>query len=192
MNVKSRYLKIVAGASLALVLAGSIFYFNQVSQGPIVDFVYERDAQAMLKIFKDNWYWLFPGPDYSPDYILRHRSPGREPSRAAYRGKLHIKVLRENNDVAGFTTYYKENFYRGRVQFVAVSLTFRKKGYGRLLSDHAVKQLFALGCRKVILTTRINNHKALRIYERIGFKETSRDDEYGLIDFAISRKDFKK
>ena len=191
MNVKKRYFKIIAGASLALVLAGSIFYFRQASQGPVVDFVYERDAQAVLKIFNDNWYWLFPGPDYSPDYILRYRSPGEELSRVRYRGKLNIKVLRENNDVSGFTTYYKENFYRGRIQFVAISSAFRKRGYGRLLTEYAVRQLFAVGCRKVVLQTRTNNHKAMRLYERIGFKETSRDDEDGFIFYAISGEDFK-
>ena len=189
MNVKNRYLKIIAGASLALVLAGSIFYFRQSSQGPVVDFVYERDVQAVLKIFHDNWYWLFPGPDYSPEYILKHRSPGQEPSRAAHRGKLNIKVMRENNEVTGFTTYYKENFYIGRLQFVAVSSAFRKRGYGRLLTEYAIRQLFSMDCRKVVLQTRTNNHKAMRIYERLGFKETSRDDEF--ISYAISRKDFE-
>jgi len=191
MNIKSRYFKIVTGASLALALAGGVLYFHQAQRGPIVDFVYERDAQAVLKIFHADWDWLFPGPDYYPDYILKNRSPGEEPARVAYRGKLKIKVLRENGEIAGFTTYYKENFYTGRIQFVAVSSTFRKKGYGRLLTEYAIRQLFSMGCRKVILLTRIKNHRARRLYERIGFKETSRDDEGGFINYSISPEDFK-
>jgi len=191
VNIKSRYFKIVAGASLALALAGGVFYLQQAPRGPIIDFVYERDAQAVLKIFHANWDWLFPGPDYYPEYILKNRSPGEEPGRAAYRGKLKIKVLRENDAVAGFTTYYKENFYTGRIQFVAVSSAFRKKGYGRLLTEYAIGQLFSMGIRRVVLLTRIKNHRARRLYGRIGFKETSRDDKGGFINYAISPKDFK-
>ena len=60
-----------------------------------------------------------------------------------------------------------------------------------MLTEYAVRQLFAVGCRKVVLQTRTNNHKAMRLYERIGFKETSRDDEDGFIFYAISGEDFK-
>jgi len=192
MNIKSRYFKIVTGVSLALALAGGVLYFQQAPRGPIVDFVYDRDAQAVLKIFHADWDWLFPGPDYYPEYILKHRSPGEEPGRAAYRGKLKIKILRDNDKIAGFTTYYKENFYIGRIQFVAVASAFRKKGYGRLLTEYAIRQLFSLGCKKVVLLTRIKNVRARRLYERIGFKETGRDEEGGFINYAISPENFKE
>jgi len=162
----------------------------------IVDFVYERDAQAVLKIIKDDWYWLFMPPysfPESPEYILKHRSPGPEPENVAHRGKLKIKVLRENDEVAGFVTYYKENFDTGEVQLLAVAPKFRKRGYGRRLIGYAIKKLFSMGCKKVSLLTRKDDHKARRLYERIGFKEIGHYDHSSgrLIHYSLTRKGFK-
>jgi len=155
----------------------------------IVDFNHGRDTKEILKIFYDDWDWLFPGPDYSPEYILKHKIPGKELYQARYRGKLQIKVLRIDGQVAGFTTYYKKNFYEGQVQFVAVSQDFRRQGYGRRLTISAVKGLFALKCKKVFLFTRLSNTRARSLYESLGFKEVDRDD--GFITYSVREKDFK-
>lgn len=188
--MKRRSLKVVAAVALAIGLTGGIAYYMTRPCCPVSDFVSQRDRKEMLKIFYDDWYWLFPGSDYSPEYILDTKSPGKEAYQAQYRGKLQIKVLRKDGKLAGFTTYYKKNFYEGQIQFVAVSPAFRRKGYGQMLTVCAVKGLFAMGCKKASLLTRLNNEKARRIYERLGFKETSRDDD-GFIYYSVTPKDFK-
>jgi ribosomal protein S18 acetylase RimI-like enzyme len=191
MNIGGKRITIIAGLVVAIGLIGGAAYYSRSSaaaSGPIVDFDEERDTQAMLKIFYDDYYWLFPGPDYSPEYILKYRSPGQSPMYARYLGKLHIKVLRENNTVAGFTTYYQENFYNGEIQFIAVSKDFRRKGYGKMLTEYAVKELFKMGCKKVSLLTRVSN-VARKLYEKIGFKETSHDEEF--VFYSIYPSDFK-
>ena len=190
MTMSGKRVKIVAGLLATFALIGGIAYYGLTSRDSIVHFVPERDTKAMLKIFYDDWYWLFPGPDYSPEYILKYRSPGQESGYHRYMGKLQIKVLRDGGKLAGFTTYYKKNFYEGQVQFVAVSPDFRRKGYGRLLTDYAVKGLFGMGCRKVSLLTRLNNKGARRLYEKIGFKEAWRDED-GFIYYSIVPSNFK-
>ena len=191
--MKKRLLALTIGAALLVVIGGGITYYYYSSQytaqqGIIVDFVTERDTKPMLKLFHDDWYWLFPGPDYSPEYILKHKAPGDEPYQERYKGKLQIKVIIKDGKLAGFTTYYKKNFYEGIVQFVAVSPEFRRQGLGRILAEHAVNELFKMGNIKVTLTTRLNN-PARRIYERMGFKKTGGDGEF--VFYAITKKEFK-
>lgn len=191
MKSGQKRMTLIAVLIIALGVIGGFVYYGKSSaeQGQIVDFNAERDTQAMLKIFYDDWYWLFPGPDYSPEYILKHHSPGSAPYYARYFGKLNIKVLRDQGTVAGFTTYYQANFYEGEIQFIAVSKDFRRKGYGKLLTEYAVRELFKMGVKKVNLLTRMNNAGARRIYERVGFKETSHDEEF--INYSIVPEDFK-
>ncbi len=193
MNFGGKRITIVAVLVAALGLMGGIAYYSKscaAVEGQIIDFNESRDTKAMLKIFYDDWYWLFPGSDYSPEYILKYRSPGAASYYTRYFGKLNIKVLRQNNTVAGFTTYYQENFYNGEIQFVAVSKDFRRKGYGKLLTEYAVKDLFKMGVKKVSLCTRLNNEGARRIYEKVGFKEIHRDED-GFIYYSIFPENFK-
>jgi ribosomal protein S18 acetylase RimI-like enzyme len=192
MQVKTKRATIIAVMVLALGALGGIWYYHKgaVEQGQIVDFDAERDTQALLKIFNDNWYWLFPGPDYSPEYILKYHSPGQAPYYAQYFGKLHIKVLRDHDKAAGFTTYYQTNFYEGEIQFIAVDKEFRRKGYGRKLTEYAIRELLKMGVKKVLLTTRLDNAPARHTYEKVGFKEVEHDED-GFIYYAIVPEDFK-
>lgn len=191
MMTRGKRMTLFAALIAALALIGGISYFGTSSaeHGKIVDFDEARDMQECLKIFYDDWYWLFPGPDYSPEFILKYRSPGEPAYYARYQGKLIVKVLRDNNKVAGFTTYYQKNFYEGEIQFIAVAKEFRRKGYGKQLTEFAVKSLFDMGVQKVSILTRLGNEKARRIYERLGFQEESRDEEF--IYYSVGRTDFK-
>jgi len=190
VNLKNRSLKIILGISFLAVLVAGVTYYSFMPRGPIVEFQYDRDAKDILKLFYDDWYWLFPGDDYSPEYILEHRAPGKEWYQQKYKGKLNIKVLRKKGKIAGFTTYYKKNYYEGVVQFISVSPEFRRQGLATKLTKYAVDQLFKMGVPKVTLTTRVNN-PARKIYEGLGFTETGRDGQ-GLMFYKIDEKTFRK
>jgi len=196
MIFQKRTTKLIAGIVLTAALVGGVAYYTLAPRGPIVDFVYDRDAKEMLKLFYDDWYWLFPeneiSTNYSPEYILKHKAPSKENYMPRYRGKLNIKVLRKDGKLAGFTTYYKKNFYEGWVQFVSVSPDFRRRGYGKMLTEYATQALFDMGMTRVVLNTRTNN-PARRIYERIGFKAFSFDrDEFVLYEITKDRFNPKK
>ncbi len=53
---------------------------------------------------------------------------------------------------------------------VAVNEEFRSKGYGKKLVDHLVKQAEAENALFVTLEVRESNKKAIRLYEKCGFK----------------------
>jgi len=151
-------------------------------RGPIQNFNYERDRAGVLANLKEDIYWLVEEPKhFDQEYMLRTMSPDKDPSNY---GKLHIKVLRDDNQVAGFVTYHKLNSNTGRVQFLSVNKKFRGKGYGKILLNYAVQDLFKIGCNKVVLVTRTSNIWAQRIYKTLGFKEYHRTED-GFVDFVI-------
>ena len=149
-----RIKKIVFLMSLALAACGGIgiyVYYTNSPQGPIYDFNPTRDTQAIMDIFHQNWYWLLASEDSSPSFMIKHRTPDTNPMHF---GSLHIKVLyveeqpyfakAPKGKLAGFTAYYMETPQQGRLLFLAVGHEFRGKGYGKILAEYAMKQLFAM------------------------------------------------
>nr|WP_256199976.1 GNAT family N-acetyltransferase [Verrucomicrobium spinosum] len=53
----------------------------------------------------------------------------------------------------------------------------QKQGLGRQIMDHAEQLLRQLGCPKINLQVRTNNHEVIAFYERLGFV---RDDVVSL------------
>ena len=165
---------------LSVTIGGGIaHYFFSPQQGPIYEYNEQRDAAAIKELFYGNWYWLTTregDPGYI-DFILKNRAPNEYDTQ--YYGKLNIKVLRENNELIGFVAYYMKNFYEGQLLFLVVKPEFRGKQYGEKLSRYAVNRMFAAGAKRIWLVTRTDNTKAQALYNRFGFKETSRpQDDY--------------
>lgn len=166
--------------ALSVLIAGTTYYFLP-ERGPIYEFNEERDTQDILKLFDNNWYWLLSSPDYSPAFMLKKRAPNTDP---LYIGKMHLKVLRENDKFVGFTGYYFLSATVGKVLFLAVDEQFRGKRYGEKLLRYAIDDLKRMGALKVKLVTRVDNISAQALYRRVGFKETARDNQF--VDFEIS------
>jgi len=59
--------------------------------------------------------------------------------------------------------------HRGWLNYVAVHPDHRRQGYGREMVAAAERRLLALGCPKINLQVRGDNHQALDFYRRIGF-----------------------
>jgi ribosomal protein S18 acetylase RimI-like enzyme len=176
-----RIKKIVFLLSITLAACGGIgayVYYTNINQGPIYDFNPTRDTQPMMDIFNQNWYWLLASPESSPAFMLKHRTYDTNP---LHFGLLHIKVLRQEDKLVGFTAYFMENPQEGRILFLAVAHEFRGKGYGKILAQCAMKELFAKGANHLALWTRVSNLPAQRIYKELGFKEAF--DENGYVFF---------
>ena len=172
----SRVRKIIFLISITLAACGGAYvYYANMQQEQISDFNPARDTQPIMDIFNQNWYWLLASEESSPAFMLKHRTYDSNPMHF---GSLHIKVLRENNTVAGFTAYYMETPQEGRLLFLAVSHDFRGKGYGKILTQYAMEELFAMGAKHIALWTRVSNLPAQRIYKELGFKEIFDDNGY--------------
>ena len=171
----SRLKKLLLASAIVAVLGAGIGYYVLVPRGPIYKYDVERDTQKILDLFKSDWYWLVSSPDYSPEFMLKHRAPSKNP---LHLGRLKIKVLRENNEFVGFIAYYMKMATTGLILFIAVEPEFRGKRYGEQLMRYALDDLVHLGAKVIRLTTRPANVSGQNLYKRIGFYETSRDEEF--------------
>lgn len=177
-----RIKKIIFLLSITLATCGGIgtyVYYTSAPQGPIYDFNAERDTAAIMEIFNQNWYWLLASPESSPAFMIKHRTYDTNP---LHFGALHIKVMRLENKLVGFTAYFMENPQEGRILFLAVAHEFRGRGYGKVLAQRAMKELFAMGATHLALWTRVANLPAQKIYKELGFKELF--DENGYVFFT--------
>ena len=186
---KSFLKKALLLAGITGILGAGIVYYGQFERGPIYEFQFERDTQPILKLFTDNWYWLLatPADDELPPYYLnefhfrlKYRSPNADIRNA---GRLKIKTLRDDGELAGFVTYYKKTGNKGEISLLAVSEKFRGKGFGEQLMCYALNDLKNMGVQRIELFTRPTNYAAQKVYHKVGMHETHRDAQF--VYFAI-------
>jgi len=176
-------LSIFTGITTALLSLG-ILYHMLTPRGPIYDFDPVRDTQEILAIFEHNWYWLISSEDYSPEFMLTHRAPSKDP---LYVGSLHIKVLREQDKLVGFAAYYMKKKRLGQLLFLAVSQEFRGKGYAEQLVRYTLKDLANMGATHAQLVTRSTNFPARKLYNKIGFYEVKHhEDGFVYFEYDVS------
>ncbi|MDR3550370.1 MAG: GNAT family N-acetyltransferase [Candidatus Babeliales bacterium] len=164
-------------------LGGGIgyYYTHQSSSigrqaGPFYEYNNARDRADVETFFahgsEDRWWLLWdPTEYYDLDLLLLGRAPNENP---LYYGTLQVKVLRENDQLVGFTTYYKQTPTVGRILFVAVKPEFRGRGYAKKIVEFDIAELKKMGAQKVVLFTRTQNVRAQSLYTKLGFYETSR------------------
>lgn len=175
MNKRLSFKYIFLGIVVFAFMGGAIGYSCSSVRVPIYEFEYERDMPAVRKIFDQDLYWLSADESYKPDFSFKYHTPHESP---LYFGQMKIKVLRLNNELVGFTTYYMESKESARLLFIAVRPEFRGKRYGQQLIEYALKDLAQMGAKKVKLTTRPSNLSGQKLYKRVGFVETGRDDTF--------------
>jgi|SRR5579862_538028 ribosomal protein S18 acetylase RimI-like enzyme len=149
----------------------SFFHINaHTISAKIYNFNPKKDTQPILNLFEKDWDKLIEGNDTTlPAFMLKHRSHDTNPKNF---GSLHIKVLRENKKLAGFTTYYIEKPQKGQILLLAVGENFRGKGYGKKLIQCAMKELLSMGAHTITIWTDVDNAPAQRIYKDLGFQGT--------------------
>ena len=180
-----KIIKILAIVFVLSVAGGLLYYYFPVAQTTITsekiqDFNEKRDTQEILDIFKEDRYWLVSSPDYSPEHMLKTRSPNKDDAR--YFGKLTIKVLREADKFVGFVAYYMKNFFIGTVLFLDVKPEFRGKGYAQQLMRYAIDALKKQGASIITLVTRSENYSAQAVYKKMGFTKTHEEDGFVYFD----------
>lgn len=168
------------GLAIAAGTGITLYRHQAVEQGLIYTFNATRDTAAMMEIFHQDWDWLLSSKESSPAFMLKHRTYDANPRHF---GSLHIKVLREDDKLAGFAAYYMETETQGRLLFLAVGKDFRGRGYGKVLAEHAMQQLFNMGADHIALWTRVANLPAQKIYRNLGFVE--KKEEHGYLYFEF-------
>lgn len=182
----AHYRKIFFASALAAVALGaSIYWFKSSCEG-IVPYSIQRDKDAMIALFKDNWYWLVPeNTNFSMERFLT-KSVHYSPSAPSDRDISKIMVYCYEGKLIGFVAYDKESFYKGRIRFIVIDKKYRGQGYSEKLMDFAMRDLKNMGSTIVHLLTRTDNQAAQKFYERIGFNKYWQDDGFVKFEKALN------
>jgi ribosomal-protein-alanine N-acetyltransferase len=99
-------------------------------------------------------------------------------SRSQFQGELMnpravFFVRRMEGRAAGFVGYWNLA-PEAQLTNLVVDLAFRRRGIGRELLGHALRDAKAQGCRTMTLEVRAHNEAALALYAQAGFQTVGR------------------
>jgi ribosomal protein S18 acetylase RimI-like enzyme len=89
-----------------------------------------------------------------------------------------LLVATRGSEMAGFCLFWQPDPGEGYISVLAVDEAHRGQGIGALLTVRACKRLFGEGARRVRLTTDDSNGDAIRLYVRLGFKQSAAGRDY--------------
>ncbi|ACS34557.1 ribosomal protein S18-alanine N-acetyltransferase [Thermococcus gammatolerans] len=108
----------------------------------------------------------------------------RESFREAYPRGLFLVFLENNPEtflvaeyngkVIGYVMAYLRPDLEGHIMSIAVDERYRGNGIGSALLTEAINRLIARGARYIGLEVRVSNEKAIKLYERFGFRKVKR------------------
>lgn len=111
--------------------------------------------------------------------------PNQAYSREEYRYSLtKAKALNvlwedEKGNVTGFVGAFHHRTWRlGHVYTVNVHPSERGKGLGMRLMDECHRRLEEMGMRAVVLEVNVDNHAAIKLYEKAGYRLVRRLPDY--------------
>lgn len=121
------------------------------------------DVSALVRVDRE----CFPDTPMPPEGM-----------RASIKQGEQVLVAERGGDTVGYCLYSQPDPGAGFIHVVAVSEAHRDQGIGAALTTRACKRLFAEGAREVSLTTDQDNGSAIRLYRRLGFKQTRAGRDY--------------
>lgn len=107
-------------------------------------------------------------------------------------------VIKNNDVVIGYCIYYLKpalSFKGFEMQSVlsalAIDMNFRGKGFAEKLLKESIEEMKLNGIKVIALYVQINNHRAIQLYKKIGFRiitETKNICGYGEICYKMELK----
>ncbi|GAA0454432.1 GNAT family N-acetyltransferase [Alkalibacillus silvisoli] len=142
--------------SKEIVLAFEKHNQSELSEQELVELT-ENDYDEMKTLHDE----VFPKAYYSGQRILNRLN-----------GTRKVLIITNEQGFAGYVYVEAEpEFEEGSIEFFAVKESERGKGYGEFLLTAALKWLFTFETISSIdLCVNSGNEKAIKLYERIGFK----------------------
>jgi len=117
-----------------------------------------EDRRDEMKTLHDK---IFPGTYYSGEDIISRLNENRK-----------VFICMNNNELTGYIYIEAEpEFGESGIEFFAVKESGRGKGSGSMLLNMALKWLFSFdSIKSVKLCVNSENKKAIKLYEKVGFK----------------------
>ena len=100
-SVKQNKCIFYLGCFLLIGLVSFYIGYRHFTSSVFYQYSAERDKDAIMKLFNDEFYLLTATPDYDVEYMLDTQSPHKNRFN---KGKMKIYVIRENNQFVGFFT----------------------------------------------------------------------------------------
>jgi ribosomal-protein-alanine N-acetyltransferase len=88
-----------------------------------------------------------------------------------------FSVLKYNNSVIGFCLSFISNV-ESELYKIAISKDYQNLGFGKLLLRLHLTYLTLFEVKQNYLEVNINNHKAINLYKKIGYKEINKRKNY--------------
>lgn len=103
--------------------------------------------------------------------------PAAAVRRAMERGE-RVLVAESGGVVAAYVFFRRTDHQEGYIWVLAVGRDHRARGIGAALTVRVAKRLFAEGAAHVDLKTDEDNSDAIRLYRRLGFRQTTAGRDY--------------
>ncbi|MEM2899924.1 MAG: N-acetyltransferase [Thermoplasmata archaeon] len=97
---------------------------------------------------------------------IRKRIDGSDKKKKEKLVAFAIGLVRDVRDSNGKVRYEKE----GIVLTIDVHPEMRRLGLGSALMNSLEKEFVSRGCKYSVLTVQVNNHAAISLYEKLGYK----------------------
>ena len=105
------------------------------------------------------------------EYMLEQRYSPAVVSAELQRGDLWWDQLLVDDQMVGFASYFLTGKAGAmKLDKLYVHHAHQRRGYGRMLLDHAVTIARAHGCGTLMLAVNKNNRKAIAAYAKYGFR----------------------
>ena len=158
--------------TLVVALVAGAYYWLQMGTEPIYPYDAAQDRESLIKIFKQNQFWLTNDPDEASALESFTYSLDNASSSDSWmdRGNLLTYVYRDNEATKGFVAYHKVSSSTAKILYIAVDDTYRRRGYAEKLLVYALDDLKRKGYEHVELVTRLVNKRAQGLYKKLGFK----------------------
>ncbi|AEH25016.1 ribosomal protein S18-alanine N-acetyltransferase [Pyrococcus yayanosii] len=139
-----------------------------------------RDKRARKKI-PINLVTIRPAKLFDIPYIMRveHLSFREKYPRGIFLTFLEANpdtflVAEYNGKVIGYVMGYLRPDMEGHIMSIAVDPEYRGNGIGKALMIAVIERLLKKGARWIGLEVRVSNERAIRLYERLGFRKVKR------------------
>lgn len=92
-------------------------------------------------------------------------------------GNVYVAVAEYGGEKAGYGEF-RNVAGEAQIYNIAVAPEFRREGIGEELLRHMISKAEEDGCSLVTLEVRSGNEAAMKLYEKLGFRETGRRKNY--------------
>lgn len=150
------------------------------AQITINEFNANTDYHEVAALCTQEWDLLFllPFDQRIINRMFIHRRPG---DTSFPHTELFITVIKEDEAIRGFITYYYKTSHVLQVELLAVDKNYRGKGYGKRLLEHAFLCGKKEQARELQLYVFTRNKKGIEFYTKLGFSPLKKHPLYLLL-----------